>query len=125
MSMQSYGNYELLLDLKEINKIAVFKELYNKIEELYTQTDATWQEIIFMVFDDEYDDIIYKKLQEVIKEYKEKAFLELEINIYLTYIDSEAEGTDKAGEIIWCIEPELKSKINQFSDTWISWSIFG
>ena len=125
MSMQSYGNCELRADIVKINSMYNFQELWDEMAELIEETDATPYEIASNCYDREEEDQAYKELRKVIKSYIDQALLKLNIDIYLNYIDSDSEGTDLQGEMIWCVEPELVKPAKEFSLQWITWSTFG
>ncbi len=125
MSMQSYGNCELRADIIKINSTYNFQKLWDEMAELIEETDATLYEITNDCYAMEEEDDAYKALRKIIKSYIDQAWLKLKIDIYLNYIDFEADGTDFQGEMIWCIEPELIKPVKEFSLKWITWSTFG
>ena len=126
MSVQSYGNCELRANINKINENYNFKELWYNIQNLIKESEATEQEIVNNMEENfEGKELeIFKDIQEAIKDYITQAGIKLKIDIYPTYIDSEAEGTDNAGEIIWCIEPELVESVKEISKQWTTWSTF-
>ena len=116
MSMQSWGSWEILLDMDKAKSVA--QSEYNIMERLIEEEDPFGYQL-------ENQEDISDELISAIEMFRLKILSELEIEIYLRYISSEAEGTDLAGESIWCIEPEYQSQVyNAMADT-ISWSEFG
>jgi len=115
MSMQSWGYSEILLDMTKAKKVA--QKEYNIMELLIKEEDPETQDI-------ESGDDLSKELSNAIGDFMNKVLLELEIDIYPKYISSEAEGTDYAGEIIWCIEPEYQPQIHYAMYGIESWSEF-
>ena len=127
MGMQAYGNCELQANINKINENYNFKELWYNIQNLIKESEATEQEIVNNMEENfEGKELeIFKDIQEAIKDYITQAWIKLKIDIYPTCVDSEAEGTDNAGEIIWCIEPELVKTVKEFSRQWTTWSTYG
>ena len=116
MSMQSWGSWEILLDMDKAKSVA--QSEYNIMERLIEEEEPFGYQL-------QDREEISDKLISAIESFKNKVESELEIEIYLRYIDSDAEGTNLAGESIWCIEPEYQSQVyNAMADT-ISWSEFG
>ena len=116
MSMQSYGSCQLLANMAKITEMYNFKELYDKINKLIEDED-----ILYLDDEDECSEELIKASKDFIFQVE----IKLGIEIYPKYISSEAEGTDYAGELIWCIEPVLVDKVKEFADTWTTWSEFG
>ena len=125
MSMQSYGNCELKANITKINENYNLKELWDKMQKLTEKTDATPQEIVYDQEDDIEEIYILRELKSIMKDYITQVWIKLKIDIYPTYIDSEAEGTDLQGQIVWCIEPELIDPVKSYSARWFTWSTFG
>ena len=116
MSMQSWGRTEILLDMNKAKEVA--QSEYNIMERLIDEEDVPTNQL-------ETEEDISDELKSAIKDFQDKIFFELEVEIYLRYIDSEAEGTDLAGETVWCIEPEYQSQVSNAMLDVISWSEFG
>jgi len=116
---------ELRANINKINENYNFKELWYNIQNLIEKTEATSQEIVYDLNDNIEEYYLLEEIKIEMKNYIKQAQRKLGIDIYPTYIDSEAEGTDHAGEIVWCIEPELVPVVKEFSDKWTTWSTFG
>ena len=115
MSMQSYGFSEILLDMEKAKKVA--KEEYEEMMMIIAEENPSPYDIHIQEYSSE--------LKHVIDNFINKIYLELAVDIYPYYVSSEADGTDLAGEIIWCIEPEYKENIKNAMSEIESWSEFG
>ena len=116
MSMQSWGSSEILLDMTKAKLIA--QKEYNIMERLIEEEEPVPYQL-------QNEEDLSDELLNVMNSFRSKVLFELEVEIYPRYISSEAEGTDLAGETIWCIEPEYQSQVyNAMSDI-ITWSEFG
>ncbi len=115
--MQSYGSCELLADMGKITKDKKIADLYKKICDF---------------IDDDFEgpqgvgsDESPEELKEMIGLFTELVLRKYGVNIYHVYIPSDAEGTDYAGELKWCLYAELVPKVGEVADQWTTWSEFG
>jgi len=115
MSSQSYGCYELLLDINKAKKAAPLEWI--KMQDLIEEEEPD-------LFGIESEDCS-NELNKAINNFIDQILYELEVEIYPRYISSEAEGTDLQGSIIWCVMPEYQSQINNATSGSASWSEFG
>ena len=120
--MQSYGSCELTADMTKIT-------IESKTVEIFAQLNLLLSEEVddYFITPSEYvqGDYDNNELKEATKNLINEVWKTLKIDIYPTYIDGEAEGTDNAGELIWCIEPELIPTVKKYSNQWVTWSTFG
>ena len=114
--MQSYGMSELVLDMSKAKKAASLE--YITMREIIDDEDVYMYQI-------ESGEDLSDKLKNAIDSFIDKIMYELEVEAYPRYISSEAEGTDRNGEIIWCITPEYQPAINAATSGRESWSEFG
>jgi hypothetical protein len=121
MGMQSYGSFELKADIPKINEITTLTDVWDKIQNLMDETKASYYDIVVRKDNDPIDKK-HTELNKVIKEYIKKIHYAIDIDIYPTYIPQEAEGTEYAGKIIWCISPILVRKVRDYSTEWEVWS---
>ena len=118
MGMQSYGQFALKANIDKINKAD--KELqkkYNRFKELLDESDCSPQELDYGYIDEVLDEALADYIEDVDKE--------LGIQLYIQYVDSEAEGTDMQGGWFFAINFSLPENQEKYSKGWEAWSIFG
>ena len=115
MSMQSYGYSELILDLKKAKKAAPLE--YRIMKDTLEESEYNAMEIASMDVSDE--------CKKAIDDFVTKILYELEVEIYPIYVSSEAEGTDFAGDVLWCVMPEYLPAVSSAINGRESWSEFG
>jgi hypothetical protein len=126
MGMQYYSFCELELNIENMKKIKDFNETFERIQEIFKKEDIDPYEYLEIFYNGAKNkNYIYITLLNLSNKLISIAKKEKNINIYPQYISFEAEGTNKNGEIIWCIELELPEKIINNMKTWTTWCIYG
>ena len=113
MSMQSYGNFGLKADIDKINENYDLKQHYDNLIEAMEEEDCNGVELT--------NGECSQKVGELAERYMQLVMIKLEIEIYPIYIDSEAEGTDLGGLLVWMIDFEIREPARQFSTGFETW----
>ena len=118
--MQSYGYMELPLNMEKAKEVAS-KEYENMM--LTLEEEELLDVEVYQCI--EHGEECTKKVTDSVDAFIEKVNSELGISIYVQYVGSEAEGTDRAGELMWCVCPELPDRVAKNTLPWETWSEFG
>ena len=117
MSSHNYAMFELKIDLKKILTHSDISKAYDKMMLLAMEEDLDSFQIESGDGSIDFINAQTDFIDQVNRFYS--------IIIYPRYISSEAEDTDKAGEVIWCTYPALDRHVQDVANKWESWVEFG
>jgi len=117
MSMNNYAMFELKVNLKLLLNEPYLNQLFIQLSKLELEEDLSGTEIETQDGSKEYNDLQQSFIDRVYDEFK--------IQIFPIYISNDAEDTDYAGSVIWCMPIVLDEHTKKYASIFESWVEFG